>query len=232
LVALAILIGLGTWQLQRKAWKENLIGQIESRSHGQPGAILPETAWPGWRQDQDEFRLVRVTGTFLHPFETPVYGLAPARPGGSAVQGYYLMTPLRLADGAVVMVNRGFVPMELRDPSTRPQSRPEGDVTVTGLVRAPETRNAFTPADDPAKNTWFTRDPEAIAKAHNLGRAAPFYVEADATANPGGWPQGGQSRLNLPNDHLQYAFTWFALALCILGVFGFWARQHWRDSPA
>jgi surfeit locus 1 family protein len=140
------------------------------------------------------------------------------------------MTPLRLADGAVVMVNRGFVPMELRDPSTRPQSRPEGDVTVTGLVRAPETRNACTPADDPAKNTWFTRDPEAIAKAHNLGRAAPFYVEADATANPGGWPQGGQSRLNLPNDHLQYAFTWYGIALTLVGVFGTFAWRRLRGS--
>jgi surfeit locus 1 family protein len=219
LVALGILIALGTWQLQRKAWKEDLIQQVESRSHGEPGAILPEASWGDWQASRDEFRRVRVTGRFQHADETPVYGLAPTEMRGAPVQGYFVMTPLRLADGALVFVNRGFVPTGLRDPAARPGSQPDGEVTVTGLVRAPEARNAFTPADDPGKNTWFSRDPPAIARARGLARAAPFYVEADATPNPGNWPKGGQSRLNLPNDHLQYALTWFGLALTLVGVF-------------
>ncbi|MBF9231801.1 SURF1 family protein [Microvirga alba] len=230
LIALAILIGLGAWQLQRKAWKEDLIAQIEARAYGEPGRILPEAAWSAWHQDQDEFRKVRVTGTFLYQNETPVYGLAPALRGAPA-QGFYLMTPLRLQDGAIVMVNRGFVPTELRDPATRPQSQPVGEATVIGLVRAPEARNAFTPADDPGRQTWFTRDPVAIAKAYNLDRAAPFYVEADATPNPGGWPRGGQTRLNLPNDHLQYALTWFGIALTLIGVFGAFAWRRLNAPP-
>ncbi|MGO4704727.1 SURF1 family protein [Microvirga sp. 2MCAF38] len=224
LVALAILVTLGTWQLQRKAWKEGLIAQIEARSHGEPGSIQREAQWSSWRASDDEFRRVRLTGTFLNQFETPVYGLAPAQ-RGSPLQGFYLMTPLRLADGAIVMINRGFVPTELRDPKARPNSQPQGEVSVTGLVRAPEARNTFTPADDPAKNSWFTRDPEAIAKAHGLTRVAPFLIDADATSNPGGWPKGGQTRLDLPNDHLQYAFTWFGIALTLIGVFGVFA---WR----
>lgn len=230
LVALAILIGLGTWQLQRKAWKESLIAQIEARAYGEAGTIVPGAEWSAWRADLDEYRKVRVTGTFLHNFETPVYGLAPVQRGAPA-QGYYLMTPLRLADGAIVMVNRGFVPNELRDPATRPQSRPEGTVTVTGLMRAPEARNTFTPADDPARNTWFARDPQAIAKAYDLERVAPFYVEADATPNPGGWPRGGQTRLSLPNDHLQYALTWFGIALTLIGVFGAFAWRCLKGQP-
>lgn len=227
LVALAILIGLGTWQLQRKAWKEDLIAQIEARAYGEPGAILPESQWGNWQASQDEFRKVRVTGTFLHPFETPVYGLAPAMRGAPA-QGFYLMTPLRLSSGAILMVNRGFVPTELRDPATRPQSQPDGDVTITGLVRAPEERNMFTPVDDPAKKTWFARDPQAIAKANGLERVAPFYVAADEAPNPGGWPKGGQTKLDLPNNHLQYAFTWYGIALTLVGVFcAFaWRRLH------
>nr|WP_255616485.1 SURF1 family protein [Microvirga puerhi] len=225
LIALGILIGLGTWQLQRKTWKEGLIAQIQSRAYGEPGAIVPETDWSRWRAASDEFRRVRVTGTLLNQFETPVYGLAPAAPGGSSAQGYYLMTPLRLADGAVVMVNRGFVPMELKDPATRPQSEPTGEVTITGLVRAPEERNMFTPADNPGKNSWFARDPAAIANAHSLTRVAPFYVEADATPSPGGWPKGGQTHLDLPNNHLQYAFTWYGIALTLVGVFSAFA---WR----
>ncbi|WP_370434398.1 SURF1 family protein [Microvirga sp. TS319] len=219
LIALAILIGLGTWQLQRKAWKDGLLQQIEARAYGEPGSILPESDWAGWRADQDEFRKVRVTGTFLNDLETPVYGLAPGTRQGAPLQGYYIVTPLKLPTGAVVMVNRGIVPMELKDPATRPQGRPEGEVTVTGLVRAPEARNFFTPKDDPAKNTWFTRDPQAIAQARGLERVAPFLIDADATPNPGDWPRGGQTQLTLPNNHLQYALTWYGLALTLVGVF-------------
>ncbi len=105
LAALAILIGLGTWQLQRKAWKEGLIAQIETRSHAEPGPILPEADWADWRAEADEFRGVRVTGTFVHEHEAPVYGLAPGE-RGTPLQGYYIFTPLRLADGALVFVNR------------------------------------------------------------------------------------------------------------------------------
>nr|WP_205790156.1 SURF1 family protein [Microvirga makkahensis] len=225
LVAFAILIGLGSWQLQRKAWKESLIQQIETRAYGEPGSILPEAEWSGWRADQDEFRKVRVTGTFLHDLETPVYGLAPGTRQGAPLQGYYIITPLRLPTGAIVMVNRGIVPIELKDPAGRPQGQPAGEVTVTGLVRAPEARNPFTPENDPARNTWFTRDPQALAEVRGLERVAPFLIDADATPNPGGWPRGGQTQLILPNNHLQYALTWYGLALTLIGVFGAFA---WR----
>jgi surfeit locus 1 family protein len=232
LVALAILIGLGTWQLQRRAWKEDLIAQIAARAYGEPGAIVPETDWAAWRADQDEFRKVRVTGTFLHQFEAPVYGLAPGERQGAPLQGYYLITPLKLATGAIVMVNRGFVPTDLRDPARRPESLPSGEVTITGLVRAPEARNSFTPDDDPARNQWFARDPQAIAAAHNLERVAPFLIDADGSPNPGGWPRGGQTPLTLPNNHLQYAVTWFGIALTLIGVFAAfaWRRLQGLDS--
>ncbi len=225
LVALAILTGLGTWQLQRMAWKEDLIAQIEARAYGEPGAIVPEADWPVWRADRDEYRKVRVTGTFLHQFEAPVYGLAPGERQGAPIQGYYILTPLKLPSGGTVIVNRGFVPTDLKDPETRAQAQPQGEVTVTGLVRAPEIRNTFTPADDPSKNTWFARDPQAIAAARKLERVAPFLVDADASPNPGGWPRGGQTPLTLPNNHLQYAVTWFGIALTLIGVFTAFA---WR----
>lgn len=226
LIALAILIGLGTWQLQRKAWKESLIQQIEARAYGEPGSILPESEWATWRADQDEFRKVRVTGTFLHNLEAPVYGLAPGTRQGAPLQGYYILTPLKLPTGAIVTINRGFVPTDLKDPATRLQSRPEGEVTITGLVRAPETRNSFTPNDEPAKNLWFTRDPQAMAQTHKLDRVAPFLIDADASPNPGGWPRGGQTQLTLPNNHLQYAVTWFGIALTLIGVFAAFAWKR------
>lgn len=226
LIALAILIGLGTWQLQRKAWKESLIEQIETRAYGEPGPIVPETEWTTWRADQDEFRKVRVTGTFLHDLEAPVYGLAPGTRQGAPVQGYYILTPLKLTTGATVIVNRGFVPSDLKDPATRPQGQPRGEVTITGLVRASEARNAFTPKDEPQKNLWFARDPQAIAEARKLERVAPFLIDAGATPNPGGWPRGGQTQLTLPNNHLQYALTWYGIALTLVGVFAAFAWKR------
>jgi surfeit locus 1 family protein len=231
LAALAILLALGTWQLQRRAWKEDLIARIEARAHGVPGEITPEASWPAWRAEGDEFRRVRLTGRFEHEREALVHGLAAER-RGSPVQGFYLFTPLRLPDGARVIVNRGFVPTELRDPAARPQSRPEGEVTVTGLVRAPEARGWFIPADAPAENRFFVKDPGAISAEKGVERLAPFYVEAEAADIPGGWPKGGQTRLDLPNNHLQYALTWYGLAATLLCMFGAVTWTRWREADA
>lgn len=230
-VALAILMGLGFWQLERKAWKEDLIARIATRSSAEPGAILPEAEWRNWRAEADEFRRVRVTGIFLNDAEAPVYGLAPSE-RGAPLQGYYLFTPLRLASGAAVIVNRGFVPTDKVDPTTRSESLPQGKVTVTGLIRAPEPRGWFLPENRPAENRWFIRSPQEIASAKNLARVAPFYVEADATPNPGGWPKGGQRRLSLSNNHLQYALTWFGIAAALIAMFAALAWQRLRaPSP-
>jgi len=229
LVALAILVGLGVWQLERKAWKEGLIDQIQTRAYGPPVAIAPEADWPAWKAQDDEFRHVRLTGAFLHEFETPVHGLAPG-PGG-VQQGFFLFTPLRLSGGGTVMVNRGFVPTELRDPAKRPGSQPTGEVTVIGLVRAPEPKGWFVPENKPAENQWFTRDAPAMAAAKGL-IVAPFYVAADDIPNPGGWPKGGQTSLDLPNNHLQYAFTWFGIAATLVGVFGAFAWKRLQGASS
>lgn len=218
LVALGTLLSLGTWQLQRRAWKQDLVAKIEARAYGAPGAILPESEWPTWSPEAEEYRRVQVTGHFLHEHEVAVHGLMPSAQPGQPVQGYYLLTPLRLPDGSNVIVNRGFVPTQLRNPATRPQSRPEGEVTVTGLIRSPEKRGSFRPENDPARDVWFIRDPRQIAEAKKLTQVAPFLIDADATPNPGGWPKGGQTRLAMPNDHLGYALTWFGLALALIGM--------------
>jgi surfeit locus 1 family protein len=226
LVALAILVSLGVWQLERRAWKETLIARIEAHAQGQPGAIVPEAQWPDWRAAEDEFRRVRVEGAFLHDREVLVHGLMAAQRGAPA-QGYYVFTPLRLREGATIFVNRGFVPTELKDPKFRAEGEAPGPVTVTGLVRAPETRGAFVPVNDPAREEWFMRDPATMARARGLDRVAPFYLDADAAPNSGGWPRGGQTNLSVPNNHLQYAMTWFGLAMTLIGVFGAWA---WRQA--
>jgi surfeit locus 1 family protein len=229
-VALALLVSLGMWQLNRKAWKESLIGPIEARAHRAPGEIVPESAWPSWRAIEDEFRRVRLTGTYLHDLEAPVHGLT-AGSGGRAAQGFFVLTPLKRPDGSVVIVNRGFVPTQFRERAARVAGQVEGDIALTGLVRAPESARLFVPDNDPSRNEWFTRDVAAIARAKNLDRVAPFIVDADAAPNPGGWPRGGQTRLSIPNDHLAYALTWFGLALTLVAVFGTWAWRRLRGEP-
>ena len=231
LAALAILVSLGVWQLERRAWKEGLIAQIAARAHGEPGEIVPEPRWPTWRAEDDEFRRVRVTGTFLHDKEVAVHGLMSGQ-RGSPVQGFYIFTPLRLASGATVSVNRGFVPTELRDPARRPDTQPGGEVSVTGLVRAPEARGWFMPENRPERGEWFTRDVAAMAQAGGLDRVAPFWIDADAVPNSTGWPRPGQTRLAIPNNHLGYALTWFGIALTLVGVFAAWAWGRVRSTAA
>jgi surfeit locus 1 family protein len=230
LMALAVLLALGTWQLQRLAWKGDLIARIEARAFGEPGALPAEADWPRVSPEADEYRRVRLAGTFLHDREAQVHGLMSAS-RGQPVQGFYVLTPLRLPDGAHVIVNRGFVPTELRDPATRAAGQVPGEVTMVGLLRRPEERGAFVPENEPARERWFTRDPLAIAAARGLPRVAPFLVDADATPVPGGWPRGGQTMLRLPNNHLQYAVTWYGIAATLVGVFAAFAWRRIRGEP-
>ncbi|WP_457105627.1 SURF1 family protein [Methylobacterium sp. P5_C11] len=229
LIALAILLGLGTWQLERKAWKEDLIARIVRQSRAEPVAPPAPEAWdPG----RDEFRHVRVSGRFRNDKETLVHGLAAGETPGRALQGYYVLTPLERDDGGVVLINRGFVPTELKGQSDRRDGLIEGPTTVTGILRASEARGLFVPEPDPARGEWFNRDIAGIASARGLGVVAPYLIEADAVPGQTTWPRGGQLRVDLPNNHLQYAFTWFGLAACLIGVFSVFAWRRLHDSSA
>jgi surfeit locus 1 family protein len=153
-----------------------------------------------------------------------------------------VFTPARLADGSIVMIDRGFVPEARKDPKSRAEGQIAGPVEIVGALRWPESRHWFTPNDDVAHNLWFTRDPQAMAAAKNLGPnlgpVAPFYVEQEAPVPPGGLPSPGKIAVNLPNNHLQYIITWYGLAAALAGVFLAWAfgprrRQDGaKDAPS
>nr|WP_245404773.1 SURF1 family protein [Ancylobacter gelatini] len=219
-ICLCILLGLGVWQLERLAWKQDLIAKVEARIHAPAEPAPDEAAWASVDFGRDEYRHVRATGRFLHDREVQIYALIDegvnGAPGGP---GYWVVTPLELADGAVILVNRGFVSPAFRDPATRSAGQVDGVVTVSGLLRLPEEPGMFQPGNDPAKGQWFVRDPMAIAHAKELLRVAPFFIDADGAPNPGGWPLGGRTRITFPNRHLEYALTWFGLAATLAGVF-------------
>jgi surfeit locus 1 family protein len=217
LIGMSLLSGLGVWQLQRLAWKEAVLAQISTRRDAAPVPPPPQGEWARLDPDQYDYRRVILRGTFDHAKESPLFRASATGAAGDG-PGYEILTPLRLADGGMVIINRGFVPAELKEPAQRAAGQIAGQVTITGLMRRPETRNSFTPADEPDENLWFTRDPAALAAHWDLRDVAPFSIDADATPNPGGWPKGAATVMKIPNNHLSYALTWFALAGTLAAV--------------
>ena len=231
-VCFAILVSLGVWQLQRLAWKEALIARIAARIHQPPAPLPPMTQWAGLKPDDYEYRHVAARGHYL-PGEILVFrSSAPNVADSNIGPGYQVMTPFALSGGGTLLVNRGFAPLAWKDQPALRTAPPSGEVEISGLMREPEDRNAFTPADEPAKNLFYTRDPAAMAAALKLQNPAPFALDLDADPASKGWPHGGATELNIPNNHLSYAWTWFGLAATLVGVFGVWAwgRAKGRGS--
>jgi surfeit locus 1 family protein len=224
LLALAVLLGLGVWQIKRLHWKEGLIAQIEARTASPPITLEAALALALKGGDPSYWR-VRVDGRFRHDLERYLYAISDGK------VGWHVVTPLATQSGTIVLVDRGFVPDELKDPSARPMGQVGEIVTVTGIVRASESRNLFTPDNEPQANRWFWRDLQGMARSMfpaGTAEVAPFFIEADKTPVPGGWPQGGQTRLELPNNHLQYALTWFLMAAAFLIIYGAYVRGLYR----
>lgn len=209
----ATCIALAIWQVQRREWKHQLIHAAETRATAAPIPAPAPDRWPTITEADDVYRRVTATGTFRHDREALVQAVTEL--GG----GFWVVTPLVTTSGFTVLVNRGFVPREQRAPATRAPGNTAGPVTVTGLLRVTEPDGGFLRSNDPAAGRWFSRDVPAIARAQDLGTVAPYFIDADATANPGGYPVGGLTVLSFPDNHLPYALTWAALAaLCLFAA--------------
>ena len=204
-VMCSVLVALGVWQLQRRAWKLDLIARVEQRVHA-PAESAP--AFDAAVQvARDEYRHVQVQGRFLYAASTQVQALTELGPG------YWLLTPLQRPDGSLVLVNRGYVPAHWVE-----TDRDTSERTLTGLLRMSEPGGAFLRANDAAQNRWTSRDVQAIAKARGLARVAPYFIDLDAgTQTRSAAPVAGLTVLHFANNHLGYALTWFALALMAAG---------------
>jgi surfeit locus 1 family protein len=225
---IAILCGLGLWQLDRKTWKENLILTLTTQLERAPENLPPRASWPRLVPEGNEYTRVTFPAEFLPGQEALVYTAgSPLRPDVKG-PGYWVFAPAQLAGGSIVLVNRGFVPLDRKDPATRPGGATQGTVDIVGVMRWPETRGLFTPADDVAGNVWYLRDPKAMAEAKKWAISAPFYIDQEAPAPTGGWPKPGKLAITLPDNHLQYAITWFGLALALAGVYVTWLARRLR----
>lgn len=242
MAAFAGFVALGIWQLQRLQWKLALIARVEQRVHAAPAPAPDRQRWPQINAEADEYRHVRVSGVFLYQLSTRVQAVTAL---GS---GYWLLTPLRAADGTVLLVNRGFVPARLAKgvdsnfaPSAnaacaRPLRAAGCPVVVTGLLRISEPGGAFLRHNDPAANRWYSRDVQAIAASRGLAEVAPYFVDADAAqeaaqahseTGAAGYPIGGMTVVSFRNNHLVYALTWYALALMVAAA-GLWVGREER----
>jgi surfeit locus 1 family protein len=217
--ALLVLLGLGAWQIQRLYWKERLIAE-RAAAVAAPAVPAPHTLEQARHL---EFHHVVADGIFLHAKE--IYLGASA---GAGRIGYQVLTPLEEPGGWVVFINRGFISADLKNPARRAAGQIAGSVHIIGLLRLPSVRrpNWFLPDNRPDLNYWFWVDLPAMAAADGFDRVRPFYIDADATPNPGGWPKGGVTPLELPNDHLQYAITWFSLAVALIVVYVLYHRPR------
>jgi surfeit locus 1 family protein len=211
-LGIAGLTALGVWQLERRAWKLDLIERVEQRIHAAPTPAPGPGEWQSINAATAEYRRVSASGHYLNDRETLVQAVTKLG------AGFWVVTPFKTDQGFIVLVNRGFVPADRRQAATRVAGQIAGATSVTGLLRLSEPKGGFLRANDPAGNRWYSRDVTAISAHLGLSpQTAPYFIDAGSTPNAGGMPVGGLTVIAFPNNHLQYAVTWFALALMLAG---------------
>ena len=215
-------LGLGIWQMERREWKRDILDRIAVNQAAAPLTLDELLQGDPLRH---EYGRVKIAGSFLHDKE---FYLA-ARSLKNTV-GLQVVTPIKTDDGRIVLFDRGFIPQEKKDPARRAEGQLAGTVELTGIVRRNQEQRQFAPDNAPDRNVWFHVDVplmRSMAGAQPDPKLDAFFLEADAAANPGGVPVGGQTRLDIPNDHLQYAITWFLIAAALAGVY---LAYHWENG--
>lgn len=231
IVMLAVLIGLGIWQLQRKDEKRALIAALDERLAAAPVVLPPSAQWQSFNAAKDEFRRVTFSAAIDPSKDAMVYSSGSGIRADISGPGTWAFVPATLASGETVVVNLGFVQNTLQDRAQQDRAVtnfPRGTQTFTGYIRFPEHAGWFSPKADAAKRLWFDRDHEAMAQALGWGKIAPFYVDLESPAPPSGIPKPGPLSVRLKDNHLQYAITWFGLAAAVLIAFGFWIAGQRR----
>ena len=224
LMAFATLIALGTWQLERKAWKEALIETLTLRLAATPVDLPSVENWGELTPENSEFRRVKVRLEFLDVYDVYVYSSGSTLRDDIKSPGYFVFAPARLPEGRLVVINRGFMPASRDYPgSVRPTE-------LIGYLRWPEPQHWFLSDHDASGDIWIVRDQRTMAKERRWGEVAPFYIDQESPVPPVGLPRPAPLKPNLPNNHLQYALIWYVLATVLVVVFTLWIRGHWRAT--
>lgn len=235
LAMIALLAGLGVWQLQRRVEKHALIAALTERLAAAPEPLPPPSQWSALNPARDEFRRVSFGATYARLPDAMVYSSGSAVREDISGPGTWAFLPARLADGETVVVNAGFVPNTMQDRNVQDRTVARlltgQPAALTGYIRFPETPGLLTPAADAAKRLWFVRDHPAMARALGWGQVAPFYIDLETPVPEGGVPKPGPLSVHLRDAHMQYAITWFTLAGAVVIAFAVWWRGK-RGAPA
>jgi cytochrome oxidase assembly protein ShyY1 len=236
LVTLALLIGLGVWQLQRRVEKHALIAALTERLAAAPVALPASAQWSVLTPGKDEFRRVRFSATYESRPDAMVYSSGSAVRTDISGPGTWAFLPARLPGGETIVIDTGFVQNTMQDRAQQDRAVTRlvtsAPVMMTGYIRFPESAGALTPAENLAKRLWFTRDTQAMARTLGWGEVAPFYIDLETPMPESGIPKPGPLDVHLKDDHLQYAITWFGLACAVLIAFGVWWRGQRRASSS
>ena len=211
----ALLIGLGVWQLHRLRWKLAILAEIRA-AEARPGIPLSDHPGP--------YAKVSVAGV-LRPDLAALYGDQVETTAQGFEEGGQLIVPLERGAAPPVLVDLGWVPMSDR----LPKSLPHGATTLAGYLRPPDHPGLLSAADDVAGRRFYTLDPARIGAALGLPRVALFTLIVLGRQEPGVYPMPAEHLPHPPNNHLEYALTWFGLAAVVVFEFGFWARQRLRS---
>jgi len=232
LVMVAAFVGLGLWQLQRRAEKHALIAALTERLAAAPVPLPPSSQWDSLMPANDEFRRVTFSAAYTKP-DAMIYASGSAVREDISGPGTWAFLPAKLASGETVVINTGFVENTMQDRGVedRAVTRLANGVPVmlTGYLRFGESAGMFTPAANTGKRLWFARDVSDMAKQLGWGegesRLAPFYIDLESPVPPNGIPKPGPLHVRLKDDHMQYAITWFSLAFAVMIAFGVWWRR-------
>ncbi len=210
---LAVLVGLGVWQLRRLAWKEDILAAIAA-AEAAPPVSLPAAPTP--------FEKVSVHGRYLPVIA--LYGAEVRTTARGPTMGGQLLQVLVPETGPPILVARGWIP----DGALAAFAEAAPSVSVTGFIRLPAHPGWFAPHDDPGRLRFYTLDPARIGAALGLKSVAPFTLMAMGPPPPGGVPAPAESLPRPPNNHLSYALTWFGLAIVLTMIYGLWLGRNWR----
>ncbi|WP_407120312.1 SURF1 family protein [Bradyrhizobium sp. STM 3561] len=228
LLLTAVFVALGVWQLQRRTAKHALIAALTERLAASPTALPPSAQWTALNPARDEFRRVSFTATYAALPDAMVYSSGSAVRKDASGPGTWAFLPARLPSGETVVIDAGFVENTMQDRGVQDRAVKKlvtgQPIELTGYLRFPEAPGWLTPAENRDKRLWFVRDHLGIASALGWGAVAPFYIDLEQPAPANGIPRPGPLEVNLKDDHLQYAVTWFTLAGAVLIVFAVWAR--------
>jgi cytochrome oxidase assembly protein ShyY1 len=234
LAMLAVFVGLGVWQLQRRAEKHALIAALTERLAGDTVPLPLPSQWSALSPEKDEFRRVSFTAAYPRLPDAMVYSAGSAVREDISGPGTWAFLPARLASGETVVINAGFVANTMQDRGVedRAVARLSTDqpIMLTGYIRFPESAGLLTPAENPGKRLWFTRDHLAMAHRFGWGQVAPFYVDLEKPVPQTGIPKPGPLDVHLRDEHMQYAITWFSLAIAVAIAFIVWWRRQRRTG--